>query len=115
MAKLLVPLGVQDYGKLHSYLSPAASLPPSCCFSLEHPPNSASWSAGKKCWQQGMVQGVELGAFIEELLHAACAVSVSEMKWKQLVIEKNAPVVDPETGNLSVLSQMEAADENWSF
>lgn len=30
-----------------SYLCAAASLPPSCCFSLEHPPNSASWSAGK--------------------------------------------------------------------
>lgn len=62
-----------------------------------------------------MVQGMELGAFIEELLHAACAVSVSEMKCKRLVREKSAPVVDPDTGNLSVLSQMEAADENWSF
>lgn len=28
---------------------------------------------------------------------------------------KSAPVVDPDTGNLSVLSQMEAADENSSF
>lgn len=37
------------------------------------------------------------------------------MKWKQLVTEKSAPVVDPDTGNLSVLSQMEAVDENWSF
>lgn len=62
-----------------------------------------------------MVQGVELGAFIEELLHAACAVSVAEMKCERLVREKSAPVVDPDTGNLSVLSQMEAADENWSF
>lgn len=35
------------------------------------------------------------------------------MEWKQLVREeKSAPVAEAATGNLSVLSQMEAVDED---
>lgn len=82
---------------------------------------SSSWCqlvCRKKCWQQGMVQGMELGAFIEELPHAGCALCVCVCIRNEVEATgnvKSAPVVDPDTGNLSVLSQMEAADENSSF
>lgn len=72
-----------------------------------------------------MVQWMEVGAFVEELLqlqHGVCiALSVVRavyQKWSEMKASgnvKSIPVADPETGNISTLSQMEVADENLSF
>lgn len=117
---LLVPLGGgRGAGSWKAPLSPVSSSFPASQLVLQplDPPHGASWSAGKNVgsreWFRARSWALLLRSCLTQGVQFVCVCIRNEVEATGNV--KSAPVVDPDTGNLSVLSQMEAADENSSF